>query len=399
MSNKIDLFYYGDVGSYDTGNPYFAFRRSLVPEILFLIASYGKYELSASEISRKLAVSQEDIVPGLAGIEKLGMVTKQDEKYTVAFPVILEKDVPIMNRLSNSIAKPLAKKMASQSREIEELASELSCAGKFDLPRILYHVIGCDFLDGSAMVELGYRNLIRTSKKQYNSRDYILFGYEENDVVSETNDRLLCSRNRAGQGTIAFVSFGDCNGNRNDLFRFIKQATTKLGNVSTSEELNCSYLRLYENQVKDLLTACSDLVSKILSSPLALSSLNAEESAIADFLRKLSYISVNAQDLLDITVPVFRESDNRIILDLSNFLMELIEGEIAEGFNRIGEKASDLSAVRHGIDDKEIANDLWHHVLGKVNELLIGEGMIANPKFRSGEGRYLQAIYAGSEKG
>jgi len=399
MSNKIDLFYYGDVGSYDTGNPYFAFRRSRVPEILFMIASHGKYELSASEIARKLAVSQEYILPGLTGIEKLGMVAKQDEKYAITFPVVLENDIPILNSLSNSIAEPLVRKLVSHRREIEEYASGFSCAGKFALPRILYHVIGCDFLDGSAMVELGKRNLIRTSKKQYDSRDYILFGYEESDVVSETNDRLLCSRNRSGQGAIAFVSFGDCDGNRNDLFRFIKQATSKLGNVSTSEELNCSYLHLYEKHVRDLLTSCSDLVCKILSSPLAFSTLNTEESAVADFLRNLSYIDVSEQEMLEITVPVFQGLDHRLIMDLSDYLMKLLENDITEGLARIGEYASDLSAIRHGIDDKEIANDLWHHVLGKVNELLIGEGMMENPEFRAGEGRYLQAIYAGSERG
>ena len=398
MANKIDLFYYGDVGSYDKGNPYFAFRRSWVPEILFLIASFGKYELSASDLSSKLTVSQEDILLGLAGIEKLGMVTKHNEKYAVTFPVILEKDLPILNRLSNSIAESLARKLVSHRREIEEYTSGLSCAGKFALPRVLYHVIGCDFFDGSAMVELGHRNLIRTSKKQYDSRDYILFGYEESDVVSETNDRLLCSRNRAGHGTIEFVSFGDCNGNRIDLFRFIKQATTKLGNVSTSEELNCSYLPLYEKHVKNLLAACSNLVCKILSSPLSLSSLNLEESAITDFLIKLNYIGVIEQDLLEITVPVFQGLDHGIISDLSDYLMKLLENDITEGLTRIGENASGLSAVRHGIDEKEIANDLWHHVFGKVNKLLIGEGMMANPEFLAGEGRYLQAIYAGSEK-
>ncbi|MBD3276864.1 MAG: hypothetical protein GF388_01045 [Candidatus Aegiribacteria sp.] len=399
MPGKIDLFYYGDVGSYDTGNPYFAFRRSRVPEILFLIASHGKYELSASDIASKLAVSQEDILPGLMGIEKLGMVTKQDENYTVTFPVVLEYDLPILNSLSNSMAEPLVRKIVSHRREIEEYASGISCSGEFDLPRILYHVVGCDFLDGSAMVELGNRDLIRTSKKQYDSRDYILFGYEESDVVRETNDRLLCSRNRAGQGTISFVSFGDCNGNRNDLFRFIKQAKSRIGNISTSEELNCSYLPLFEKHVGSLLIACSDLVCKIFLSPLSPPSLNTEESEIADFLRNLNYIDVNGQELLKTTVPVFQGLDHRIISDLSDYLMELLEKDIAEGLARIGENASDLSAVRHGIDDKEIANDLWHHVLGKVNQRLIGEGMMADPEFRAGEGRYLQAIYAGSERG
>ncbi|MBD3278676.1 MAG: hypothetical protein GF388_10270, partial [Candidatus Aegiribacteria sp.] len=277
MANKIDLFYYGDVGSYDKGNPYFAFRRSWVPEILFLIASHGKYELSADDIAGMLDVSQIDIKSSLAGIEKLGMVSKQDKSYSISFPVVLEQDLPILSSLSDSIAISLVRKIVSNRREIEEYASELSCAGQFDTPRILYHVIGCDFLDGSAMIELGRRNLIRTSKKQNNSRDYILFGYENSDAVAEINDRLLCSRNRTGQGAIEFVSFGDCNGTRNDLFRFIKQATSKLGNATSNEELNCSYLSLYEKHIGCLLTACSDFIIKTLTSPLTLSSLNGEE--------------------------------------------------------------------------------------------------------------------------
>ncbi|NOQ23714.1 MAG: hypothetical protein GQ565_13840 [Candidatus Aegiribacteria sp.] len=53
----------------------------------------------------------------------------------------------------------------------------------------------------------------------------------------------------------------------------------------------------------------------------------------------------------------------------------------------------DLTSVLHGIDEKEIANELWHQVFGNINEYLVREGILLTPEHKIGEGRYFQALY------
>lgn len=53
----------------------------------------------------------------------------------------------------------------------------------------------------------------------------------------------------------------------------------------------------------------------------------------------------------------------------------------------------DLTAVRHGVEFRDIANELWHLMFGAANEYLVNKGFYAKPEYRAGEGRYLQCIH------
>jgi hypothetical protein len=62
-------------------------------------------------------------------------------------------------------------------------------------------------------------------------------------------------------------------------------------------------------------------------------------------------------------------------------------------FSNLKVKMQGLSALSQGVDEKEIANGLWHQVFGYINENLVLQGLFASPESRIGEGRYFQAIY------
>jgi hypothetical protein len=52
-----------------------------------------------------------------------------------------------------------------------------------------------------------------------------------------------------------------------------------------------------------------------------------------------------------------------------------------------------LSAIKHKVDIKEIANELWHQVFGSINEYLVEKNFFERPNYIDGQGRFFQSIY------
>jgi hypothetical protein len=65
---------------------------------------------------------------------------------------------------------------------------------------------------------------------------------------------------------------------------------------------------------------------------------------------------------------------------------------VEEIFNKFESKSTGLTAVRHKVDMKETANELWHQIFGAANEYLVKEEFVEAPNFLEGEGRYLRSI-------
>ena len=243
------------------------------------------------------------------------------------------------------------------------------------------------------MIEFSKRSIFSTSKPQFDHRNYILFGYEQNEVVSCLSEKLLCSRNCVGTADIDFVSFGDCNGNRQDMFRFMKQVTSNLNNVTPNSDLNLYYIHILEQHNRHLTQVCAEVIRNTQFSGNAVSSFSDEEMDAVKFLKELKYIELDESGRVIVTVPLFHADDERVIKNISNYLIKLIGAEVASEFSNLNSKLQKLSAVVHGVDEKETANELWHQVLGKINEHLVQTGLFSTPESRTGEGRYLQAIY------
>ena len=393
MPRKIDLYSYGDPGEFDKHNPIYLYEQKWAPEILFEIANANSYELTKYDIASKLDTNADNLDDLLSNMEKIGMVTKKQNRYSISLLVILEKDLPVIDNLTSSIAFRLSQKIMRYKQEIHNFASSIKCLNEFGYDRILYHVIGCDILDGTAFFEFTKRGILSISKPQYDNRDYILIGFEQNEVVSCYSDKLLCSRNCKSAAGVDFASFGDSNGNRQDMFRFMRQVTSQLTDVTPDLSLNSSYIHILEQHNQHLTQVCAEIVTKVLCAEKKDPSFSDEEKAALKFLEILKYIELDESGRVRITVPLFDADDVKAIDDISNYLIELIGTEIASEFSNLKGKMQGLSAVLHGVDEKEIANGLWHQVLGNINENLVRDGLFATPKSIIGEGRYFQAIY------
>lgn len=393
MPGKIDLYLYNDPGEFDQYNPIYLYEQKWASEILFEVASANGYELTKHDIASKLSADLVELDELFSNMEKIGMLTKKQNKYSVSFFVVLEKDLFMIDKFSKAIAFRLTQKIMRHKQEIQNLASSIKCLDEFGYGRILYHVIGCDILDGTTFFEFNKRGILSISKPQYDNRDYLLIGFEQNEVVACSSNKILCSCNRRGATGVEFASFGDGNGNRHDMFRFMRQLTSRLADVTSDLSLNSSYIHILEQQNKHLTEVCAEVITKVLSADKLNLSFSDEEKDAIKFLEELKYVEIDETGKTRIAVPLFDADDAKAIDDISNYLIELIGDEVAKEFSNLKGKMRGLSALSHGIDEKEIANTLWHQVFGNINENLVLEGLFATPKSVIGEGRYFQAIY------
>lgn len=391
---KLELsFYDTNVGEYDEYNPRYVRNKIGVPEILYVIASNNPYSLSTEDICKKIDLDLNLCKEGLEALCKIKAVSIRDNKYKINFPAFLESDIGLLGGFNIEVGRILGDKIISLSDEINDKLSKLSCYGKHDIRVLRYHVIGCRTLDGGAMDFLTEKGVITTSKSQPGDRDYLIIGYEESKKAEEYSDNLLCSCNNYRTDKMVFCSFGDAMGNRKDMFRFFKRVQSNLENVTEHKILNLSYTRLNEYNNQRIAKECERLLIKSIEEDLYYNALKSEERETMDFLKELGYLDFdNEQSKIKCIVPVFNNEDNKIIEEISNIISAGIFEIVKSTIDNFDKNLPELTPLKHGVGFKDIANELWHLMFGAANEYLVESDFFAKPKYRDGEGRYLQCL-------
>ncbi|MBS4538851.1 hypothetical protein GOQ27_10270 [Clostridium sp. D2Q-11] len=274
-----------------------------------------------------------------------------------------------------------------------KLVSKLNVYEHFSENRLLYHIIGDYIFDGTAIDYFGSNETFKISKKQPGGRDYILIGFEESEKVFNFSDNLLCSSNNYKVKNIRFNSFGDGNGNRKDLYRFFRQVYANLKSVTGNERLNLSYIKLLEQQNQVLAEDCSILIKRLLNEDVHVNELSEIEKKRFYFLKELGYLKEDNKSEIYFNVPVFYNNDINILKEISKYILFIIEDEVYSIFKELNNDFKDLSAIKHEVDIKEVANELWHQVFGNINEYLVGRGFFEKPNYIDGQGRFFQSIY------
>ena len=71
--------------------------------------------------------------------------------------------------------------------------------------------------------------------------------------------------------------------------------------------------------------------------------------------------------------------------------MEVVKQPICNALDVMCEE-NRLLCISHGVEVKDIANEIYHLIFGEVNELLVLSGVVATPLSIPGEGRYLKSF-------
>jgi hypothetical protein len=99
-----------------------------------------------------------------------------------------------------------------------------------------------------------------------------------------------------------------------------------------------------------------------------------------------------ACQVVTLQVPVFRKEDHAVIGKISETVLRRIYSVVQPAFEDFSNHAGSFSAVRHGVDTRELGNELWHQIFGSANEYLVEKEFVATPEQTEGQGRYLKSI-------
>ena len=350
----FDIFYYEN--SIHTGHPLDPRHvlREAGDEFLTLVAETG----------------DEDVLTRIYGAEivqrmlDIGAIRREEADIVFDTPVFLQDDAQTLTGLFREEAERLASLLVQRGDELYALVRPIR--NGFAEAVNLYHILCGMVLDGLMFDELRANGTVAVSKMHPSGMDYLIILYEKCKELDVLSRRLLCSWNRLSDGTCALQSFGDTDGDRHDFYRSYRlQELTRM----QGQFPECALLP----PERELLAAVKSLVlTGICPHPMM------------HLLDKYGYAKEGR-----ICVPVYRQDDQAAVEAVHALVRKTLLQPMSELLSRC---ELDITAVRHGVNRAEIANELYHILFGQINEALVARDIVAAPMSYPNEGRYLKSI-------
>lgn len=393
INRKLNFYFFGEIGEYDKYNPEFVCNREYASEILYIIAKNKPFTISRFEIAKLLNIKDEVVANNINNLELINAIEVKNNSYQVKFPIILEKDIEEIEKYIYKVGEVIGKKIIDIKDVLYAKVSQLRCFKHYTYDRILYHIICDKIFDGTAFEFFTKRNTFCSSKLQPGNRNYIIVAYEDSKLVEKHSNKILCSSNNYRSSEFSFNSFGDLNGLRKDMFRFFRLTQKSIHSASPFDKVNIAYNNVLDRMNKKIAYECGNLIRSVIEKDITYSQLSEQEKSIAQFLQGLEYISINEDNSISVNITVFYDFEvATTIKELSDIILENIFPIVKEIFDSFKINVSEITPVRHNVDIKETANELWHQIFGATNEYLVKEGFVATPNNIDGQGRYLRSL-------
>ena len=110
------------------------------------------------------------------------------------------------------------------------------------------------------------------------------------------------------------------------------------------------------------------------------------DPATMDLLELFGYVQNGA-----ICVPVYTPKHRKYIAEIEGIVEKCLGNAMADTLLELA-GSIDITAVKHGVNRMEIANELYHIVFGSINEELVTRGIVDVPQYIHDEGRYFKCI-------
>ena len=393
INRKLNFYFFGEIGEYDKYNPEFVCNREYASEILYIIAKNKPFTISRFEIAKLLNIKDEVVANNINNLELINAIEVKNNSYQVKFPIILEKDIEKIEKYIYKVGEVIGKKIIDIKDVLYAKVSQLRCFKHYTYERILYHIICDKIFDGTAFEFFTKRNTFCSSKLHPGNRNYIIVAYEDSKLVEKHSNKILCSSNNYRSSEFTFNSFGDLNGLRKDMFRFFRLTQKSVHSASPFDKVNIAYNNVLDRMNKKIAYECGNLIRSVIEKDITYSQLSEQEKSIAQFLQELEYISINEDNSISMNITVFYDFEvATTIKELSDIILENIFPIVKEIFDSFEINVSEITPVRHNVDIKETANELWHQIFGATNEYLVKECFVAPPNNIDGQGRYLRSL-------
>ena len=300
---------------------------------------------------------------------RIGLIRTENGAVLLDSTVLTGKDVFKLESGMRARATRMADKIQAREAEFREAAA---ISNGFSAAMNLYHLLCAATFDGCFFDLLSARGVVATSRVHPSGLDYLIIVYERTPALEQFSRKLICSYNRLSDGERALQSFGDADGNRRDFYRFRMMRALNRETGAPDD-----VLRVWDS------IAERRFVKTMLDAAQCMADFGDCDARCNRLLEYFGYVQ-NGR----IVVPVYRKADSVRVDRLAVLADECIFDEMRAA---ISDKAN-LICSAHGVNPREIANEIYHIAFGTLNECLIARGFAASPKPRVGEGRYLRSI-------
>ncbi len=387
----MKFYFYGDSGVYNQYHPGYVLNQELLSHIIFELAKNNAYVLNKEKLKKRLNVNEDKLDNCFHQLLRINAVDEKEGYFKLNFTVFLEEDILYLKEYLKNIGIKLGNRILSLRNKIDDYINRLSSYKYYSKERLLYHVICDQIFDGLAFDFFGEKKIFCVSKKQPDNRDYIIFGYEDCDLERSFSNQLLCSSNNYFIDDYTFNSFGDSNGNRCDIYRYFRLMDKVIEQGTPFKNVNQAYLYLNNKSNQKMMKRCGEIIETLLMKPFKLKDFVEEDKKYINFLIEMNYLKLK-DSYIKVNVPVFNKTDLEIIKQLSDFILNEIYDILKQVFMEFEKDANQLTPIKHHVDVKEVANELWHQIFGLTNQYLIDKKYIDLPIYKEGEGRYLKSF-------
>ncbi len=392
-NRKLNLYFFGEVGEYDSLNPAYVCKKDYAKEVLFIIAEHDPYVLTDYDIAKKLNINISELKDVISSLLLIKAIEKNKDKFKICFPAFLKDDVSYMEKALNGVCSDIINKITRLKYKLLPIVNKFRCRKLFSVERMLYHIICDSIFDGTAFDFFENKKLFCTSKKQPGDRDYLIIGYEDCEEVEISSNKLLCSSNNYRCNGITFNSFGDSDGLRKDMYRFSRIFIENPKKIPLLINIKNLPQDILSENVNNIVTKCANLSKDILSSNQFWDLLNEDDYATACLLHELGYINNNEQsNLILLEVPVIYSDEIQLVSEISDMILNEIYEIVKSCFDNFSKYNEKLTSIKHGVDIKELGNELWHQIFGFTNEMLVECEFVQKPMYYKNEGRYLRSM-------
>lgn len=288
-------------------------------------------------------------------------------------PVFLKEDAAVLRSAAQEKSAVLADMLERKLCALKAACTRIK--NGFGTEQNLYHILCGMVFDGYFFDYLCGRGVLATSRLHPSGLDYLSVIYEKCKELQTFSDKLLCSYNRLINEKCSLQSFGDARGDRFDFYRFFRlmEQGEPAPKFRNAEEL---FQKAFGKANKDALL--SETLLLVQSGQCA-----------PDAMRLLECFGYAENG--KICVPVYKPEHRQYIMEIESIVENCI-GEAVAGILHEQAVSMEITAVKHGVNDLEIANEIYHIVFGSINEELVRRGIVAQPIDVPGEGRFLRCI-------
>jgi len=352
---------------------YFLFENFDADEVAQHPANPRSFLNAKADSILDLAAQGEEISASklLDQLKESGVLRSNGNHFFFDCPIFLKEDVTALARDLPLRIKPVIDSLSASLSDIYAACRNIQ--NGFSVQMNLYHILCGMIFDGAFFDFLSEKKALATSRIHPSGLDYLVVIYEKCEELATFSNYLLCSYNRFCNQHCALQTFGDSLGNRSDFYRFFR--LLEQNKLPASHEPLQALIQTASLN-KDIILA--ETAEWLHGKPCS--------SSVMHLLEAFGY-AVNGKP----AVPVFKPEHRPIIAQIEKSIEQLLGHSIEETLHELSSTLN-ITAVRQGVNQLEIANELYHLVFGCINEELVCRGIVASPPLIPNEGRYFRCI-------